>query len=104
MESFWEKVDIPVIGYGCWEWTGGKNRAGYGQINIAGKHCQAHRVSFEMANGVKLPRGRKTGIIICHSCDNPGCVNPEHLWLGTHYHNSQDAIRKGRKVGKLYRT
>lgn len=75
----------------CWEWIGAKLRGGYGNINIDGHTFQAHRVSYFIYNG-EIP----DGMIVCHSCDNPSCVNPKHLFLGTHKINTQDKISKGR--------
>lgn len=65
---------------------------GYGQIMQFGKMLAAHRVSFELHYG-PIP----LGMFICHSCDNPSCVNPEHLFIGTNKDNQQDAISKGRR-------
>jgi hypothetical protein len=76
----------------CWIWTAYKNKKGYGQINSDGYNMKkAHRVSYEMHNG-NIP----DGLIVCHSCDNPSCVNPQHLWLGTDLQNAQDRDTKGR--------
>ena len=80
----------------CWIWTGGKGKNQYGLIQEAGKASKkllAHRVSYEIHNG-KIP----DGLVVMHSCDNPSCVNPEHLSLGTHKENTADMIAKGRKV------
>lgn len=74
----------------CWIWTAGKNKKGYGQIKVSGKQEGAHRLSFT------LYKGDPSGMIVCHSCDNPSCVNPQHLWLGTPKDNMQDKERKGR--------
>ncbi len=76
---------------GCVLWTGKVNRYGYGLIFHNKKCITAHRVSFILNNGSDV-----AGKLICHSCDNPTCVNPEHLFLGTHKDNTQDMIRKGR--------
>lgn len=75
----------------CWPWLEYKDRDGYGLINIDGKTRRAHRVSFELAHGVI-----SNGMEICHSCDNPSCINPAHLYEGTQKDNIHDAMAKGR--------
>lgn len=76
---------------GCWEWAGARMNTGYGVFGIRNLSYRAHRVAFEMATG------RHPGpLLVCHRCDNPGCVNPGHLWLGTNSENTRDMIRKGR--------
>lgn len=76
----------------CWLWTGAKIRRGYGRLCFKGcKTCAAHRVAHILFIG-EIP----AGMLVCHSCDNPSCVNPEHLWIGTHRDNFNDMIKKGR--------
>lgn len=75
----------------CWLWLGSRNHLGYGQTSINGKGYRAHRISYELANG-KPPKG----LLICHKCDNPGCVKPSHLFAGTHFDNARDRSKKGR--------
>lgn len=79
----------------CWLWIGGKKPNGYGQISEGGKGSKtllAHRVSYKIHHG-ELPEG----LVVMHSCDNPSCVNPSHLSVGTYKDNTQDMIAKGRK-------
>ncbi len=76
---------------GCWIWMGAERSCGYGQIKINNKRYCAHRVSFEIYKGT-IP----AGLLICHRCDTPSCVNPNHLFLGTYKDNIQDAIHKKR--------
>lgn len=87
---FWPKVSKSD---GCWEWTGCCDSKGYGQIGTGGKHGidYAHRVSYEMHNG-PIPEG----LHVLHRCDNPPCVRPDHLFIGTHTDNMQDMWAKGR--------
>lgn len=91
-ERFLEKC-IPEPNSGCWIWTG--FAAPYGRFKYKGKQHSAHRVSYEMFKA-EIP----DGAFVCHRCDNPLCVNPDHLWVGTAKDNSRDRNAKGR--GKNY--
>ena len=96
---FWKKINKTD---GCWEWLGGTDRRGYGRFYInrngVGRTDGAHRVSWEFANG-KIP----DGLFVCHRCDNPSCVRPDHLFLGTYQDNITDMVKKGRnKYPVLY--
>lgn len=76
---------------GCWEWTGFVSNLGYGRFQIGRIQHFSHRLSYA------INKGPITGwLFVCHSCDNRLCVNPDHLWLGTHSDNMQDMLRKGR--------
>jgi hypothetical protein len=90
---FWDKVDIGDA-YDCWEWNAYRLPNGYGRFNIAGKVRYAHRVSWMMYNRIDIPEDKE----LCHICDNPSCVNPKHLWVGTHSENIKDSYDKGRVV------
>lgn len=89
MERFWNKVEKTNT---CWNWQGGKDRDGYGHIRVEGKLWQTHRFSSLLDD--KDP----AGYVVLHSCDNPSCVNPQHLKLGTQADNVKDMIIKGRYV------
>lgn len=88
MERFWSKVKKTR---GCWIWIGFVDALGYGKFRIGRKVENAHRVAYEIFKGPI-----KKGLIVCHSCDNPSCVNPKHLWIGTHRDNKMDCVSKGR--------
>jgi hypothetical protein len=95
LERFWEKVD-KTPGYGpwgdCWEWTA-SCRPIYGVFHYEGSDQSAHRVSWQLAYGV-IP----DNLWVLHRCDNPLCIRPNHLFLGTHADNMQDRQNKGRTI------
>lgn len=91
-DRFWAKVVKGGPG-GCWNWTGHHNGVGYGMLWApeAGRKVLAHRFSYEMHHGPLPP-----GVLVCHHCDNPACVNPEHLYAGDYRSNMRDAVARGR--------
>lgn len=90
---FWSKVN-KTNPNGCWIWLGTKDRKGYGKIHAHGKNgVLAHRVAWELTNGLIPNR-----LHILHHCDNPSCVNPAHLFLGTNADNVADKLKKGRQA------
>ena len=92
-DRFWSHVDKRGPD-DCWEWKDGATPQGYGLAMIGGHRTTAPRVSWILANG-EIP----DGLLVCHNCpdgDNPLCVNPAHLFLGTYKDNTQDMIQKGR--------
>ena len=94
-DIFWQKVEKKNENE-CWEWLGTKTPRGYGHFWLNGKKIYAHRSSWYLHNG-KIP----AGMCICHHCDNPSCVNPAHLFLGTQRDNALDAMKKNRLVFPL---
>jgi len=93
IKRFFDKVDIPEENvFACWEWTAMLNKKGYGMIGINQTPRLANRISYLIWNK-KLPDN-----FACHTCDNPSCVNPLHLFDGTNYENVRDMVDKGRHL------
>lgn len=88
VERFWSKVDTSGD---CWLWQGALMTRQYGSFYIDGQYRRAHRVAYALTYG-PIP----DGLVICHTCDVPRCVRPEHLWAGTQRENIQDCVTKGR--------
>ena len=91
-QEFWEHVD-KAPGQ-CWTWQGNLDSHGYASCHFDGRKRQAYRVMWELVCG-PIP----DGLCVCHSCDNPKGVNPDHLWLGTRSQNTLDRVHKGRCSG-----
>jgi hypothetical protein len=91
LQSRLEQYSIPEPNSGCWLWIGADDGHGYGQLNIGGKVIKAHRAAWELKVG-PIP----SGLNVCHKCDTPPCINPDHLFLGTRGENIRDAFAKGR--------
>jgi len=92
IQRFWNKVNVGDLD-DCWEWQGSKSFDGYGRLSVSGKTIASHRISWVISNG-KIPKD----LCVLHRCDNPGCVNPNHLFLGTRKDNVYDAMRKNRRA------
>lgn len=95
-DRFWSKVETrgpvvrPPLGP-CWTWTGGGSR--YGTLSVKNRTVNAHRLSWELAHGAVPP-----GLLVLHRCDNPRCVRPAHLFLGSQAENIADRDAKGRNL------
>ena len=100
-EVLWSKVDKRSEDE-CWNWKGYKNNEGYGRTWINDKGYYAHRVIYSLAypNSINLnaPLSTDETGFLLHTCDNPSCCNPKHLWVGTHADNMADKVKKGRNA------
>jgi hypothetical protein len=90
VEAF-ERMVVPEPNTGCWLWLGAAHPWGYGSLRLNGRTAIAHRVAWLLYRGEI-----GAGLLVCHKCDVPGCVNPDHLFLGTPMDNTRDMHRKGR--------
>lgn len=92
LKLFWKCVDRQGPD-DCWEWIHNKtDRDGYGRFSLRGYPYRAHRISYAIENG------DPKGLCVCHTCDNPICVNPAHLWSGTNRDNTDDKVTKDRQA------
>lgn len=100
-QEFWIQVDVegpwhPKLKTRCWLWTGRRTPKtwghDYGAVRWDGRNQNAHRVAWELFYGSKVPRELQA----CHACDNPPCVRPDHIWIGTQHQNNLDKSAKGR--------
>src|SRR3990167_10755653 len=98
LERFWRSVKKTPT---CWLWTASKDTNGYGQFNVNSRAINVHRFSYELHKG-KIPKGNWYGTTcVLHKCDNPACVNPDHLILGTQQENIKDRDKKMRMSHKI---
>lgn len=93
-ERFWSRVNkngptTPYVDTPCWVWTGPRTTGGYGRASIYKQTLGAHRASWWLSSGA-----HPQGWVVCHKCDNPPCVRPDHLFLGTHGDNMRDYAKK----------
>lgn len=87
-QRFWSKVEKSN---GCWLWKAGKNEHGYGILGVKHHPVRAHRISYRLHFG-EIPKG----LFVCHHCDTPACVRPDHLYLGTQFENMRDCSLRNR--------
>lgn len=88
--TFWDRV---AKGHGCWEWQGARDGYGYGALSVNGRVELAQRFAWEITHGPI-----SAGFVVRHKCDNPPCVRPDHLELGTRRDNQQDMVQRGRSA------
>ncbi len=92
-DRLWERVDRSGGDDACWPYLRRCDKGGYGVMRRNYRHDRAHRIAYQLTHGPIPP-----GMCVCHTCDNPPCCNPMHLWLGTHAENVQDRMLKGREA------
>ncbi|HEY1035575.1 MAG TPA: HNH endonuclease signature motif containing protein [Pseudoxanthomonas sp.] len=93
VEQRFDACMIPVTESGCWLWLASVNGKGYGQIKVGDRQVGAHRYSWERHRGT-IP----AGMVVCHKCDTPSCVNPDHMFIGEHADNQFDKVAKDRQA------
>lgn len=91
----WNIRGEPPADGSCWEWPGRRRKDGYGLLANKGRTVHAHHASLMVFKSMEVPDGME----VLHTCDNPPCVNPEHLLVGTHEENMKDSAKKGRQAG-----
>jgi hypothetical protein len=96
-ETFWLRIKKDANS-DCWLWQGKIHSAGYGLLSINGHRQFAHRISYQRTH----PNESIEGLVVCHHCDNPPCINPAHLFLGTPKDNIRDMIAKGRNAAAVH--
>jgi hypothetical protein len=99
LEERFDAKYIPEPNSGCWLWESGFDGWGYGRLKYRRKYLAAHRLSWTIHRG-EIP----TGMWVLHKCDTPVCVNPDHLFLGTHRDNMRDMVQKGRSYWRFGET
>lgn len=92
IQKFLRRVDRSEDPAGCWLWQGYRNHKGYGRLSFKGRHVRAHRLAAHFFLGFDL----NSELFVCHRCDTPSCVNPDHLFVGTVSDNARDMRSKGR--------
>lgn len=92
-KNFWAKVEKTDAPDGCWVWVGSQDTKGYGTFKVFPRTYRAHRLSYLLHYGAIAE-----GLFVCHRCDQPSCIRPDHLWLGTNQENMDDMLKKGRYV------
>lgn len=90
-ERFWSKADKSPHPKGCWLWTRCRDKDGYGNFQYQGRRNYSHRIAYRVTHGPIPP-----GMVVSHSCDEPNCINPDHLSATTHMDNMKDKVKKGR--------
>ena len=93
LSDYINQNSIPEPNSGCWIWERLGDVGGYGRGKYRGRRALAHRLAWESKHGAIRP-----GLDVCHKCDTPLCVNPDHLFLGTHTENTRDMVSKGRRT------
>jgi hypothetical protein len=90
-QRFWGNADRTGGPDACWPWQNSTAAGGYGAMHTKAGRLKAHRIAYRLAHGPLVP-----GLSVCHTCDNPSCVNPAHLYQGTHKQNMRDRAARGR--------